>query len=196
MADHEQTRVVTDDFEEEQPLFSYSYVLSNALIDDMATALSGERLRNPPAIICAVLLIAIISLAASPWASSHLWVLIFLIIIEVPLWTLASTSKWHAVQIHKLRTSGLDLALIPEDERHVDVALYEDRIAVRPRNGSIRAYPLSSIRKPKITGDHEMLVLTFSDRHYVPVPRRSLSAGRYNELIRSVAQRAGVKLDA
>lgn len=172
----------------EEPLFSYTYELSNQLVEDAATALAGDPSRNPATMACAGSLVVIIAFASSPIGNNPP-VLILLVIIEMALWSLAR--KWHEVQVWRLRRAGLDTALVAEDQRRRSVSVYDDRLVVEERNGHKTALPMDEMRRPKLSG--EVLVLTFSRGRFVPVPRKSMSVSRFDELVDYVARRTNAK---
>lgn len=187
MADENGTKG-KDDFEQERPLVSYVYDLTSALVIDMSVALAGDRKRNPASVVCACLLVIIVMLAASPVARQLTPLLVVLIVVEMATWTLSS--KWQAVQLRRLRKAGFDLALAPEGKRRRTVSVFEDRVVVEEPSGHKTSYPVSEMRRPRSAG--EMLVLRFQGG-FVPVPRHALSASRYNDLLRFVAERTGMK---
>lgn len=188
MAADEQTQ--PENSGEEKPLYSYAYELSGALVDEMATALAGDRYKNPATVACVFILAVIVFFAASPIGYNNQVPLVCLVVVWVILWTVSG--KWQTIQVRKLRRAGLDPALAPEGKRRYEVAFYEDRVVVTPPEGKLVTYPVSSLRKPKQSRD--LLVIPVAGGAYLPVPHRALSTGRYNELLHHVAKLTGAKV--
>lgn len=191
MADTSERADSAAELQEERPLFSYSFELSNQLVSDMATVLAGDSKRNPPTIACATLLAVIVLIAASPMGRDNTPLLIGLVIVEMAMWTLSR--RWVSFKVNALRKDGYDTALVPKGERRRAVELYDDRVVVRPEGETARTLLVSSMRKPRYASD--LLVLVFSGGHYVPVPRKALSTTRFSELVRHVAKVTGTKVD-
>lgn len=179
----------TPETSSEVPLFTYTYELSNALVVQMAGALAGDRNRNPPAIAVVVLLACIVFLAATPGTSDNTPLLVALVIVTVVLMTLAT--RWRDLMVRSLRAAGFDTALAPEGQRRYEVSVFEDRFVVAHGSDLKTTLLVSDLRRPRPAKD--VVVLRFSGKRYLPVPRKALSGARYNELLRFVAARTGAK---
>ena len=165
----------------EKPLFSASYELNRQIVEDAGLALAGDQMRNPPTIASIVVLVAIIALAAVV-GNEAVVPLTILVVLWIAMWQLSR--RWPQIMVSRLRRAGYDTALIPDDERRREVLVYADRVVVLPKGGAPQTYQRSEMRKPRVGS--EIVVLRFPHGAYVLVPRRSLSAQRYNDLVREL----------
>ena len=171
----------------EGELFSYAYDLNRQLVEDAASALAGDRNRNPPMIASIVILIVLVVLAASPFGDDALPLLAVLVVVEAVLWTLSA--RWRQLMLRKLRAAGLDCALVSEDANRFAVHVFEDELAVVPEaGGSEVRHALSALRKIKPANNQ--LLLVFADG-YVPIPHKALSVSRFDELERFLHKKLG-----
>lgn len=170
-------------------LFSYSYEITNPLVQDAASALAGEKGRNPAAGACAAVLLVIILTASFPRSEMATPLLVVLLVLEVGLWNLMY--RWQDVQLGRLRKAGFDTALIDHDKRRRKVRIYEDRILVDDGE-TTKAHLMSDAKKPRMGSGG--LVIPFRGGGFVLVPAKSLSTSRYGELVAHLNKLTGSKL--
>lgn len=165
----------------EKPLFQASYELNRQVVEDAGMALAGDQMRNPPTIASIVILVAIVVLAALA-GNEAVVALTILVVLWIATWQLSR--RWSQIMVGRLRKAGFDTALIPNDERRREVLVFADRVVVLPKGGAPETYQRSEMRKPRVGS--EIMVLRFPHGAYALIPRRSLSAQRYNDLVREL----------
>ena len=162
-----------------EPLFSFKYDLSAQMVDEAAHLIAGDKLRNPAGVASIGMLVLIVIAAISPITRDMTPLLVVMVIVEVALWTVSD--HWPQICLRRLRNAGLNTALIPADERRRTIRVYEDTLTIStPSNTDTLS--ISSLRDAKMGA--ELAVLTYANNTYVLVPRRSMSAQRYHDMLK------------
>lgn len=162
----------------EKPLFTASYDLDYALVDEASRAMVDSKVKNPAGITSVAILAVIVLVALSPAARVATPALLLLVMIEVGLWYLAD--NWNKHHFRRLCKAGLDATLLPRDKRRRSVRVFERHVEVTDADGDVTRAEFTSLFKAH--QGRGIIVLEFRDPYFVILPESAMSAQRFHEL--------------
>ncbi len=174
----------------EKPLFEARYEMTSLLTQEAASLLTPTGTTNPAYILVYACLGALLIYAlVGELADLELNVPIMLILAFAIAGLLYVAQHWQDRMRRRLADEGLDAAFIGEGDRNFEIDVFEDRVVERSHRGE-RTYPLSTLRTARV--GELLVVLQFADGTVI-VPKKSLSASRFNQLKDFVRAAAGTK---
>ena len=162
----------------EKPLYEARYELTSLMTQEAASLITPTGTTNPAYILVygclgALLLYALVG----ELAHIELNVPVMLVLAFAIAGLLYVAQRWPERMRRKLAEEDLDAVLLPEDQRNFIVNVYEDRVDV-DRSGQQATYELAGLRNARL--GELVTVLTFPEGDVI-VPKKALSASRYNQ---------------
>lgn len=165
-----------DDSKYENVRFSATYDYGELPLSKAASYLGGQKARFASlavSMVCLVLMIVVLMAD-----SRNLGPALLLLVVSA-VGTVAITN-WHKMQLRYARSSTL--AYTGEQRRHVVVT--DDAVHCVAPDGAEDVFALSDLRT--LSADEDGLLAGFGNRRYAYVPASSMSASRFQELVRAL----------